>query len=83
MKNRTIIAFVLLATLVLGCMALPSPTADVESTVAAAMAATQTAQPTATPTPTATHTPHPTSTATPSPTATPHRIYLPIAARND
>lgn len=69
MKNRMIIAFALLGTLILGCMAAPTPTPDIEATVAAAMAATQTAQPTATPT--VTHTPNPTATATPTSTATP------------
>ncbi|MBN1933939.1 MAG: hypothetical protein JW934_04720 [Anaerolineae bacterium] len=66
--------------LLCGCM-LTTATPDVEATVAAALAATQTAQPTftltstpthtPTPTPTPTHTATPTSTPTAAPTFTP------------
>jgi hypothetical protein len=94
MRNRTIIAYGLLAFLIPGCMAAPTP--DTEATVAAALAATQTAQPTATSTTTSTATPTATSTptatatgtatstatvtATPSPTSTPTETPAPEAA---
>jgi len=74
--KHSLITIILLSVLTLvGCSSEPEP--DIEATVAAALAATQTAAPTqtplpptATPEPTHTPTPVPTDTPTPEPTAT-------------
>ena len=74
-KVRMTQAFLVLLSLLLAACVV-APTADVDATVRAALAATQTAQPTATststplPTHTQTSTPVPTATLTPEPTAT-------------
>ena len=83
--QKMFLVFLLLASSVLtamGCAeekptAAPTPTLDINATVAASVAATQAAAPTLTPTatpaptPTATPAPTPTATPTPAPTATP------------
>ena len=80
--QKMFLVFLLLASSVLtamGCAeekptAAPTPTLDINATVAASVAATQAAAPTltaaATPAPTPTATPAPTPTATPAPTPT-------------
>lgn len=76
MKRLLMMALLLPALVLVACANDPEP--DLDATVAAALAATQTAAPTntplpptATPEPTATATPLPTATPTPQPTATP------------
>ncbi len=79
-------AFLVLSSLLLAACA-GTPTPDLEATVQAALAATQTAQPTDTPTPTPTPrptntlvptwTPTPTNTPTPTDTSTPTATHTP------
>jgi hypothetical protein len=75
MKHTLLIPLLLLTLVVSGCFNQPTP--DVEATVAAALAATQTAQPTDTPTPYPTDTPTPEPTSTPTDTPTPYPTHTP------
>lgn len=72
-KNYKILSFIALLVLLLCSCMFARPTPDVQATVAAALAATQTAQPTPTATSTPTPTRRPTSTPTRRPTNTPTR----------